>query len=92
MFKQAGYYKLGLLAHDMLNETPVVAEAIRRLPKEVQDQRNYRILRAVQCSITQSILPKNDWTKFEDDVPYLEPYIKEVEAEEAEKKEWYRTH
>ncbi|XP_077500393.1 cytochrome b-c1 complex subunit 7-like [Amblyomma americanum] len=92
MFKSSKYYKYGLLKNDLYRDDPVTMEAVRRLPRKLQDERNYRVLRAVQCSISHTILPENEWTKFEDDVPYLEPYIAEVEKEEAEKKEWYRTH
>uniref|UniRef100_A0A023FEX8 Cytochrome b-c1 complex subunit 7 n=1 Tax=Amblyomma cajennense TaxID=34607 RepID=A0A023FEX8_AMBCJ len=92
MFKASKYYKYGLLKNDMYRDDPVTLEAVRRLPKKLQDERNYRMLRALQCQISHSILPESEWTKFEDDVPYLEPYIAEVEKEEAEKKEWYRTH
>ncbi|XP_037287917.2 ubiquinol-cytochrome c reductase 14 kDa subunit-like [Rhipicephalus microplus] len=92
MFSTSKYYQYGLLKNDMYRDEPVTLEAVRRLPKKLQDDRNYRILRAVQCNIAHTILPESQWTKFEDDVPYLEPYIAEVEKEEAEKKEWYRTH
>merc|ERR1711981_750483 len=33
---------------------------------------------AIRCT---SIAPKNEWTKPEEDVPYLTPLIKEIEAE-----------
>ncbi|XP_077549061.1 cytochrome b-c1 complex subunit 7-like [Haemaphysalis longicornis] len=92
MFKTSKYYQYGLLKCDLYRDEPVTLEAVRRLPKKIQDERNYRILRAVQCNIAHSILPESQWTKYEDDVPYLDPYIAEVEKEEAEKKEWYRTH
>lgn len=92
LFNQRKYFQYGLLHDDLYRNTPIVDEALRRLPRKLQDDRNYRLLRAVQCSIQQSILPKNLWTKYEDDVSYLDSYIEEVEKEEAEKKEWYKTH
>jgi ubiquinol-cytochrome c reductase subunit 7 len=33
------------------------------------------------------LLPKNEWTKPEEDVPYLTPLIKEIEAEIAERRD-----
>lgn len=63
-------------------------EAIRRLPKDLKDERNYRIIRALNLSMTKTILPKEEWTKYEEDFKYLEPYLKEVEKENAEKIEW----
>lgn len=63
-------------------------EAIRRLPAKVYDERNYRIMRALHLSMTKTILPKEQWTKYEEDTKYLEPYLKEVERECAEKDEW----
>ena len=51
---------------DVLYETPDVEEAIRRLPQKIVDDRNYRIMRALQVSGQQKLLPKNEWTKYED--------------------------
>jgi ubiquinol-cytochrome c reductase subunit 7 len=38
--------------------------------------------------MTKTILPKDQWTKYEEDFKYLEPYLKEVEKEHAERNEW----
>ncbi|XP_029847103.3 cytochrome b-c1 complex subunit 7-like [Ixodes scapularis] len=93
LFNQRKYYQFGLLHDDLYKSNDVVIdEAVRRLPKKILDERNFRLLRAVQCSINHSILPKEQWTKMEDDKSYLDTYIAEVEKELAEKKEWYRTH
>lgn len=43
--------------------------------------------RAVQCSLTHKLLPKKDWTKPEEDTPYLLPLIHQVEAELKERQE-----
>ena len=51
---------------DVLYETPDVEEAIRRLPQKIVDDRNYRIMRALQVSGQKKLLPKNEWTKYED--------------------------
>lgn len=51
---------------DVIYETPDVKEALRRLPPEVIDQRNYRILKALQLSGQKRILPKEQWTKYEE--------------------------
>ena len=34
------------------------------------------------------ILPKDPWTKYEEDKFYLEPYLKEVIRERKEREEW----
>ncbi|XP_035218354.1 cytochrome b-c1 complex subunit 7-like [Stegodyphus dumicola] len=93
-FNHSGYNKLGLYRDDLLYETPEVQEAIRRLPQEVYDARMYRIQRAHQLQINHSILPQNEWTKFEDDQKnrYLEPLLKEVEQEKKERDLWAKTH
>lgn len=57
---------LGLKHDDCLELTPDVAEALRRLPTRLVDERNYRIIRALQCSTTKSILPRDQWTKYEE--------------------------
>ncbi|KAG5973635.1 Cytochrome b-c1 complex subunit 7 [Claviceps digitariae] len=82
----AGYKKLGLRYDDLYEEEREATQiALRRLsPKESYD-RIYRIRRSVQCSIQHKLLPQDQWTKSEEDTPYLTEIIKEVEAELAEK-------
>ncbi|XKL61740.1 hypothetical protein PGB90_001573 [Kerria lacca] len=95
LFKLIGYNKLGLYHNDVLYNFPDVLEAVRRLPPEIQDARNYRLIRAVQLDITRSILPENQWTTYEDDLKYgryLEPYLEEVKKELREQDEWNATH
>ncbi|ORZ30658.1 cytochrome b-c1 complex subunit 7 [Catenaria anguillulae PL171] len=82
----AGYRQLGLKYDDIImEESPVVQEALRRLPREVLADRTYRHRRAFQLSLSHSVLPKEQWTKAEEDKPYLTPYIDMVEKEFAEK-------
>ncbi|CAL1538716.1 unnamed protein product [Lymnaea stagnalis] len=91
------YYKsyfpeLGLRKEDIIVETPVtgpiIKEALRRLPKEEIDARNFRILRANQLSMMKRVLPRDQWTVYEEDGPYLSPLIKEVKREMEERKLW----
>lgn len=51
---------------DVLYETPDVEEAIRRLPQKVADERNFRMIRALQYSGLKKYLPKEQWTKYEE--------------------------
>ena len=56
-----------------------------------QDERNYRIARAAQLSVMKTVLPKDQWPTFEEDVEkgrYLLPYIEEVIKEKAEIEDW----
>ncbi|KAK3392194.1 cytochrome b-c1 complex subunit 7 [Sordaria brevicollis] len=82
----AGYRQMGLRADDLISEeNETVLAALKRLtPKESYD-RIYRIRRATQLSLTHKLLPKNEWTTQEEDVPYLRPLIDQIEAEAAEK-------
>jgi len=82
------YNQLGLRHDDCLRETDDVKEAIRRLPKYLQDERMWRSSRALYLSMRKEILPKEEWTKWEDDVRYLKPYLEEVRKELQEKQEW----
>ena len=76
------YHQYGLVLDDVINdEEPIVIEAINRLPKEVKDARIRRITRAFDLSTNGKILPRNEWTPVEEDVPYLRPYILWVESE-----------
>lgn len=91
-YNLSGFNKYGLMRDDALYENDVVKEALRRLPKKLLDERNYRILRAIQLSIQKDVLPKEQWTKLEEDVMYLQPYIKEIEKEREEALEWNKDH
>lgn len=51
---------------DVLYETPDVEEALRRLPPKLLDDRNFRIIRAINLSGTKKILPRAEWTKYEE--------------------------
>lgn len=87
-YDRSYFNQIGLLRDDILYETPVVKEALRRLPKNLQDERQFRISRAILLSSKHEILPKEQWTKYDHDVRYLDPLIKEVENENKEKSEW----
>ncbi|XP_017758025.1 PREDICTED: cytochrome b-c1 complex subunit 7-like [Eufriesea mexicana] len=84
----SGFNQFGLRKDDLLYETPEVIEALRRLPAHVIEERNFRILRAAQLNGQKKILPKEQWTKFEEDEHYLLPYLQEVQRENQEKAEW----
>jgi len=89
-YNLSGFNKLGLMRDDVLMETSDVAEAVKRLPPKLYDERQFRISRALLLSTQKSILPKEQWTKPEEDVRYLMPYIEEIRREKAEKAEWIK--
>lgn len=89
------YNRYGLYHDDILDEdyNPDQGEAVRRLPKDLYDGRRFRQIRAHQLELTKMYLPKEQWIKCEDPMNwYLEPYIKEVRAEWAEKDAWAMKH
>lgn len=86
----ASKLNIGLMHDDVLYETPDVEEALRRLPTKLIDERNFRITRALQYSGQKKFLAKEDWTKYEEDVRYLQPYLTEVIKERLEKEAWDR--
>ncbi|KAJ8020192.1 Cytochrome b-c1 complex subunit 7 [Holothuria leucospilota] len=87
-YNLAGFNQMGLMTDDTLRLTPDVVEAVRRLPPDVYNQRAFRIKRALDLSLKHRILPQEEWTKFEEDVRYLKPYLEEVQREMKEKAEW----
>ncbi|KAJ2948116.1 hypothetical protein O0L34_g9914 [Tuta absoluta] len=87
-YNMAGFNKYGLLRDDCLHETEDVKEALRRIPAHVVDERNFRIVRAMQLSIQKNILPKEEWTKYEEDKLYLSPVVEQVEKERKEREKW----
>ncbi|XP_077990267.1 cytochrome b-c1 complex subunit 7-like [Glandiceps talaboti] len=88
-YNRAGFNRLGLLKDDTISERfPEVKEAIKRLPEDVYDERMFRIKRALDLSLKHRVLPKEQWTQYDDDKPYLQPYIDEVLKEMKEQREW----
>ncbi|KAI1365740.1 cytochrome b-c1 complex subunit 7 [Xylaria arbuscula] len=82
----SGYRQLGLRADDLISEeSEAVLKALERLPPQEAYDRVYRMRRAIQCSVTHKLLPKDQWTKPEEDVPYLRPLLEQIRAAEAEK-------
>ncbi|KIW05159.1 uncharacterized protein PV09_03710 [Verruconis gallopava] len=82
----AGYRQLGLKADDLIpEENETVQLALKRLPPKEAYDRVFRIRRAFQCSVSHQLLPKEEWTKPDEDTPYLTPLIEEIEAELAER-------
>lgn len=91
-YNLSGFNKYGLQRDDLLYEDEDVKEALRRLPQKLVDERNYRILRATQLSIQKIILPKDQWTKLEEDKLYLTPLVEEVKKEKREREEWNKNY
>ncbi|CAO1636315.1 unnamed protein product [Sympodiomycopsis kandeliae] len=84
-----GYRQIGLKYDDLIpEETHTVQKALSRLSERESYDRAYRFRRAIQQSILHRDLPKDQWTKPEEDVPYLRPLIEEIEQEERERREW----
>ncbi|KAH8893503.1 putative ubiquinol-cytochrome C reductase complex 14kD subunit [Thozetella sp. PMI_491] len=82
----SGYRQLGLRFDDLLEEErESVQVALKRLGEKERYDRIYRIRRAVQLDITKKVLPRDQWTKPEDDKPYLMPLVEQVEAEWKER-------
>ncbi|KAJ3407853.1 Cytochrome b-c1 complex subunit 7 [Chytridiales sp. JEL 0842] len=81
---QMGYRKMGLRYDDLIpDETPIIQEALRRLPPRETQDRIFRFRRAIQLSSQQTVLEPVEWTKPEEDIPYLRPIIDQVESEVA---------
>ncbi|KAF2833624.1 hypothetical protein CC86DRAFT_365467 [Ophiobolus disseminans] len=84
----AGYRKLGLRADDLLpEENNVVQTALKRLQPQEAYNRVFRLRRAMQLSMTHQLLPKEEWTKPEEDTPYLSELITDIETEMAERED-----
>ncbi|XP_015711397.1 cytochrome b-c1 complex subunit 7 [Coturnix japonica] len=87
-YNAAGFNKYGLMRDDTLYEDEDVKEALKRLPEDLYNERMFRIKRALDLSLKHRILPKEQWVKYEEDKPYLEPYLKEVIRERLEREAW----
>ncbi|TPX43750.1 hypothetical protein SeMB42_g04432 [Synchytrium endobioticum] len=83
---QMGYRQMGLRYDDLIpEESDVVQEALRRLPPKEFHQRLFRFKRAFALSGTQNMLSPSEWTKPEEDIPYLRPLMEQLENEMASK-------
>ncbi|XP_003693808.1 cytochrome b-c1 complex subunit 7 [Apis florea] len=87
-YEAAGFNQYGLHRDDILHETEEVREALKRVPPHIVEERDFRIIRAMQLDCQKKILPKEQWTKFEDDILYLTPIIDEIRKEREEKERW----
>ncbi|VCX35201.1 unnamed protein product [Gulo gulo] len=83
----AGFNKLRLIQDDTIYENDDVKEEVGRLPENLYDDRMFRIKKALELTMRHQILPKEQWTKYEEDKFYLEPYLKEVIRERKERGE-----
>ncbi|XP_061520982.1 cytochrome b-c1 complex subunit 7 isoform X1 [Phycodurus eques] len=89
-YNLSGFNKIGLMRDDTIHEDDDVKEALRRLPENVYNDRMFRIKRALDLSMKHQILPKDQWKKYEEDEPYLMPYLDEVIRERKEREEWMK--
>ncbi|XP_065671039.1 cytochrome b-c1 complex subunit 7 isoform X2 [Hydra vulgaris] len=82
----SGYRALGLRIDDLLKEEdPDVKNAVQRLSEEEYNLRAFRIKRAMDLSLKHQILPKDQWTKPDEDVFYLTPLVEAVTKERKER-------
>ncbi|KAJ6513878.1 ubiquinol-cytochrome-c reductase complex subunit 6 [Mycena vitilis] len=83
------YRQYGLLYDDLLiEERPEVQKALSRLtPRQAYD-RAFRIKRASHADVLHAPLPRDQWTKPEEDVRYLLPHVLAVESEFKERVKW----
>ncbi len=51
---------------DTIHEDSDVKEAVSRLPEQVYNDRMFRVKRALDLSMKQQVLPKDQWTKYEE--------------------------
>ncbi|XP_013391059.1 cytochrome b-c1 complex subunit 7-like [Lingula anatina] len=89
VFNFSYFPEVGLMWDDLAyGRDPTVREALRRLPPDVHAARMVRISRALLLSAQRKVLPEEEWTTLESDIPYMAPYIEQVKREKEEMKEW----
>ncbi|KAB0376079.1 hypothetical protein FD755_012722, partial [Muntiacus reevesi] len=60
------FNELGFMRDDTIYENDDVEEAIRRLPENLYNDRVFHSKTALDLSMRQQILPKQQWTKYEE--------------------------
>eukprot|EP01114_Cavostelium_apophysatum_P003083 TRINITY_DN12814_c0_g1_i1.p1 TRINITY_DN12814_c0_g1~~TRINITY_DN12814_c0_g1_i1.p1 ORF type:complete len:143 (+),score=16.82 TRINITY_DN12814_c0_g1_i1:48-431(+) len=86
------YKKYGMFRDDRQPQSKVLDEAIRRLPFDTLQRRNFRIKRAFDLDMKHNELPENEWTQPHQDVEYLAPYMARVEFEQRERDAYRREY
>jgi ubiquinol-cytochrome c reductase subunit 7 len=71
--------------------SPIVAEAVARLPDELNMRREQRLKIGFDLCMKKQTLPRNLWVREDDDIPYLTPFIEIVEQEQKERAEFFST-
>ena len=85
----ARYRQYGFKYDDLLvEERDDVQRALGRLTPREHYDRTFRFKRACQASVLHKPLPKEEWTKAEEDVRYLAPHVVDVAGENAERAKW----
>lgn len=85
----SGYRKYGFKYDDLLvEERPDVQRALGRMTIREQYDRTFRFKRASQASVLHKPLPREQWTKPEEDVRYLKSHVADVANEDAERIKW----
>lgn len=46
----------------------------------------------MQLSLQKTILPKSEWTKYEEDQLYLSPTVEQVKKERLEREQWEKEY
>eukprot|EP01134_Creolimax_fragrantissima_P003066 CFRG3066T1 len=86
---KSGYRKYGLRYEDLLmEEANHTKAAVSRLPSEEQYDRKFRMKVALDLSAKHAILPKELWTKEDDDKAYLSEGVKRITLEENQRAAW----
>ena len=84
-----GHQKYGLRLDDMWDEyNEDVLVAITRLSEDEMNLRQWRLKRSLDVSMKKRILPTDMWTTPKQDIRYLLPLVKQVEAERIERETW----
>lgn len=65
-FNRCGFNRYGLYHNDLIYEDDICKEALRRLPDNLQDERTFRLQRALHLSLNKAELPKEEWVSFEE--------------------------
>eukprot|EP00271_Cylindrocystis_brebissonii_P013534 TRINITY_DN33426_c0_g1_i1.p1 TRINITY_DN33426_c0_g1~~TRINITY_DN33426_c0_g1_i1.p1 ORF type:complete len:140 (+),score=32.68 TRINITY_DN33426_c0_g1_i1:43-420(+) len=79
--------KVGLRYDDLYDDMADldIAEALKRLPREVVDARNQRLKRAMDLSMKHAYLSKEMQAKQTPYEPYLQDMLKKIKEERAER-------
>ena len=58
------------MSDDLIRDNEVTREALKRLPKDVYQERQWRLTRSIAANANKAVIPESDWLKITEVITY----------------------